>query len=336
MRRFNGILQLLVILAVSLVWLCNPANSSTDYPKRNIVIIVPYSPGGGFDTQARGIAPYLEKHLPNKVNVIIKNMPGAGGLVAAHHVWGSKPDGYKIYQSVVAGALISQYLNPKEVSYRMEKFEWIGQYQKDIRAVAVNPKLPIHNWKDLLEFSKKQPVLFGTPGLGSAPYKESKLISKITGIPIDLVNYPGSSACQAGMARGEIQAINLNFNSLMRWGDDCRIIFIWDDERHPMIPDIPTAVEAGFPKDAYRKIMDLPVIGTPRAFAVAPGTPQEILTVLRKAFMQAMNDPGYKAWIKKAKQIYGPIVSGENFTGKIQEMNQNARDNIQLIKSLSD
>jgi len=312
------------------------ACGAADFPKRSISIIVPYSPGGGFDTQARGIAPFLEKYLPGKANVIIKNMPGAGGLVATHHVWNSKPDGYKILQCVVAPSLVEQYLNPKEISFRLAEFEWIGQYQKDIRAVAVQPKLPIKNWNDLVAYGKKQPILFGTPGLGSPPYKESRLISKVSGIPIDLVNYPGSKECQAGMARGEIEAINLNFNSLMQWGDDARTIFIWDDERHPLIPDVPTAVQAGVPQDVYDRIMAPPIMGTPRAFAVPPGTPAEIVNILRKAFMQAMNDPGYKAWIQKAKQIYGPIVSGEDFNNVIKKMNANVRENLALIKSLGD
>ena len=325
----------LIACALSLSLLSNVAHSKVNYPRRNISIIVPYSPGGGYDTQARGIAPFMEKYLPNGVHIVIRNMPGAGGLVATHHVWNSKPDGYKILQAVVSGTLLEQYLNPKEIKYKMEKFEWIGQYQKDIRALAVHPKLPINNWNDLVKYSQKRSVLFGTPGLGSSPYKESKLLSKVTGIPIDLVNYPGSSACQAGMARGEIEAINLNFNSLIRWGKDAKILFVWDDQRHPMIPDIPTAVEAGLPKDDYKKIMDLPVVGAPRAFAVPPGTPQDVLKVLRKAFLQSMNDPDYKKWIKKAKQLYGPIIPGEDFKKVIQEMNQNANNNIKLIKSLA-
>lgn len=340
------ILVLLVVLMVAAAGCGSNQTTSpegseegkSDFPVREIRLIVPFSPGGGFDIQARGIAPFIEKHVPNDVTVLVENIDGSGGLVAAHAVWNAKPDGYTILQSQVAISLVDQYLNPQEVSFNMSDFTWIGQYQKDIRAFAVRPDLPIDNWDELVEYAKSNTLLVGTPGLGSPPYKEAKLISVLADIPVDYVHYPGSSDVQAGFARKEVEAINLNFNSLMRWetDGDAKILFVWDDQRHPLIPNVPTALEAGMPESLYRKIMSLPIIGTPRAFACPPGTPDEVIDILQKAFMDAMNDPEYLAWIKTAKQIYGPIVSGDEFSDVIEAMDKAISENIDLVKSLEE
>lgn len=328
-------ISLFSLACLSLILTTPVAWAADNYPKRSIKLVVPYSPGGGFDTQARGIAPFIEKYLPGDVKVVVENMPGAGGLTATSHMWITKPDGYKMGQFPVATAMVEQYLHPDEIRFKMSEFVWVGQYQKDIRAVGVRPDLPIKNWADLVKYGKKQSILFGTPGVGSPPYKEGQLISKVTGLPIDFVNYPGSKDAQAGIARKEFEAINLNFNSLLRWGDDVRILFVWADERHEMIPDIPTALEAGVPKDAYEKIMGLPIMGTPRAFGLPPGTLSEVAEVLREAFMKAMQDIDYKAWTKKAKQVYGPILSGDETHQSIQKMNMAIQENLDLVKSLN-
>jgi tripartite-type tricarboxylate transporter receptor subunit TctC len=137
------------------------------------------------------------------------------------------------------------------------------------------------------------------------------------------------------MARGEVEAVQLNFNSLLRWGDDCKIFFIWERKRHPMIPHIPTALEMGVPEKEYTKIMSLPVLGTPRALALAPGTPPDIVKIVRKAFMGVMKDDKYKAWLKKARQIYGPVVPGEDFGKVLNNLDKSLKENMDLIKKLA-
>jgi tripartite-type tricarboxylate transporter receptor subunit TctC len=156
----------------------------------------------------------------------------------------------------------------------------------------------------------------------------------MTGLKLRFVHYQGSKDTQAAMARGEIEATQLSFTSMMRWGDDIRIFVLWNDERHALIPDVPTAVEIGVPKDIYQKSVSLPIVGTARALTVAPGTPPDILKVLRTAFNAAMNDPEYKAWLKKVKLIHGPIVSGEAFRKKIVSMEKSIRDNADLVRQV--
>jgi len=334
MKKTNCLLPVLLSL-VLVALVSNAAFSAGDFPAQTIRIICPFSPGGGFDRQARGIAPYLQKHLPSKVSVIVENVRGAGGLVAAHQVWSARPDGYTIYQSAVGPNMIDQFLNPDEIKFRMAEFEWIGQYRKDIRAIGIHPKLGVKSWQDFMARSKKQSILFGTSGVGSPQAREAQLIAAITGLNISMVHYQGSKDVQGGMARGEIDATCINFNSLLRWGEDGKIFVLWDDERHALIPDVPTAMEAGVPKQQYQKIMSLPVVGTPRAFALPPGTPPGVVNILRDAFTAAMNDPDYKAWIKKAKEIYGPVIAGDNFGKSIKAMDLAIRENKELMQSIA-
>jgi tripartite-type tricarboxylate transporter receptor subunit TctC len=308
--------------------------AKSDYPSKTIRIICPYSPGGGYDRQARGIAPFLQKHLPNNVSVIVENIRGAGSLMAAHNVWKSKPDGYRIYQSPVSANMIDEFLNPKEVQLKMAEFEWIGQYTRDIRAIGIHPKMKINTWEELMERSKKKPIKFGTGGVSSSQAREGGLIAAMTGLKLRFIHYQGSKDTQAAMARGEIEMTQLSFTSMMRWGDDIRIFVLWNDERHPLIPDVPTAVEIGVPKDIYEKSVSLPVVGSARALAVAPGTPPQIMNTLRKAFNDSMADPEYKAWLKKVKQLHGPIIEGKDFRSIILSMQKALKENRDLIKQV--
>ena len=85
-----------------------PANAA--YPEKNITLIIPFSTGGGFDTYARLIAPYVEKYLPRKVKVIPKNMPGAGGRMGLAAGYRAKPDGYTLTLANIPGVAIPPIL----------------------------------------------------------------------------------------------------------------------------------------------------------------------------------------------------------------------------------
>src|SRR5437773_2757865 len=85
-----------LILLFALVGSCAQRKDDGSFPSRNISIIVPFKPGGGFDLQARMLAPFLEKYLPNKIHVAIENVSSAGGKMAAVQLGRSRPNGYTI------------------------------------------------------------------------------------------------------------------------------------------------------------------------------------------------------------------------------------------------
>jgi tripartite-type tricarboxylate transporter receptor subunit TctC len=123
-----------VAAAVALAGFIGPAQAA--FPEKDITFVIPFSPGGGFDTYVRLIAPFVEKHLPNKVHVIVKNVPGAGGRKGLTDVYRDKPDGYNIVIVNVPGAMVPPLVG-KKVQYDLEKITWLARLSFDSYLLVV-------------------------------------------------------------------------------------------------------------------------------------------------------------------------------------------------------
>ena len=286
-----------------------PAEEVIDFPTKDIRLVVPFNAGGGYDTQARLIAPYLQKHLPNDVNIIVDNIGGGGGVAGTQQVFGAEPDGHTILQTGVNSLLIAQFLNPNEITFDMTEFEWIGQYQRDLRGIAIGSDLDVETWDDLVALSQERPLRTGGNGVGTPPTSEATALSELAGFNIDIIDYDGSSGIQAAFARGELDFAVVNYTSILRWQTegDARLFAVVAPERGEFAPDTPTIVEAGMTQDLLDTILALPVIGQPRMFAAPPGTPEGVVRILQETFQKAMEDPEYRATLAENKQIYLPV-----------------------------
>lgn len=286
-----------------------PVEEVIDFPTKDIRLVVPFNAGGGYDTQARLIAPFLQKHLPNNVNVVVDNIGGGGGVAGTQQVFGAEPDGHTILQSGINSLLITQFLNPGTITYDMTAFEWLGQYQRDLRGIAVSNDLPVETWADLVELSKTRPLRTGGNGVGTPPTSEATALSQLAGFEIDIIDYDGSSGIQAAFARGELDLAVVNYTSILRWqaDGDARLFVVIAPERGEYAPDVPTIVEAGMERAELDRILQLPVIGQPRMFAAPPGTPAGVVRILQQAFQDAMEDPEFRALFTERQEIYLPV-----------------------------
>ena len=118
------------------------------FPEKNITFIIPYGPGGGFDTYVRKIAPVMAKHLGGKVNVVPKNVAGAGGRKALNVVYRAKPNGYTIAVFNMPGMLLDKILGRK-TTFDIDKFTWLGRIAQSKYVLAVGKKSPYQSVKAL-------------------------------------------------------------------------------------------------------------------------------------------------------------------------------------------
>jgi tripartite-type tricarboxylate transporter receptor subunit TctC len=309
--------------------------AATDFPTEDVRVVVPFSPGGGYDTQARIIAPYLQKHLPNDVNVVVDNVPGGDGIQGPQQVFNADPDGHLILQAGVNSLLIAQFLNPDVITFDMTEFEWIGQYQRDLRGIAISNDMDVESWDDLMAMAAEEPLRTGGNGAGAPPTTEAIALSELAGFDINIIDYDGSSGIQAAFARGELDMAIVNYTSILRWVDegDARLFAVISNERGEFAPDTPTVVEAGMDQALLDRILELPVIGQPRMFAAPPGTPEPILTVLRDAFQAAMEDPEYIAELQELGEIYDPLF-GEEAAAVVDRTAASIEEEADLINQL--
>lgn len=332
-RRSAALLGLTIAIAS-----CgNTGSAGGDFPSGDVRLTVPFSAGGGFDAQARAIAPYLEENLPGSPTVIVDNQPGGDGLQAIQQAYGAEGDGHTLVQVGLSSAVIQQFVNPDLVRYDVSEFSWIGRYQQDVRGLAVDPALGIETWDDLVQLSQERPIRFGGAGAGSPPSSEAVAISEVLDFPAEVIEYPGSNEVLGAFVRDEVDAVVLNYTSLMPWQQDgdADILLLWSEERAERIPDAPTAVEAGVPQEDFDHLMSLPLIGTARAFAAPPGTPEEDVQILREAFDAAMKDEEFVAYADEPTSdvIHAPMA-GEEFEEYVQTQMDAVEENLDLMSSL--
>ena len=341
MKRKSAIGIALIVIVLLLSFLLascgqtenESSKEATDFPTGDIRLIVMQAAGGGYDTQIRGFVPYFAKYLG--ANVFVDNIPGGGGTLAANTAWAAKPDGHNLLYAGIAARIMEQYLNPQNADYKMSEFIWIGEYCQEVMALYVRPDTPYYTWDDLVEASKEAPLKFGTGGITSPPYLEGVFLAEGTDLNFQYVHYDGSSGARAGMARKEVDVAIANYASVAKFAadGDARFICVLSERRQPHLDDVPTAIEAGMPEEQFYRYKDNPVLDSPRAIAVPPGTPEEVVDILRKAFIEAGNDPDFQEWIDKTKETWDP-VEGEELQTKVRKMEQRFEEDDDLVNFL--
>lgn len=282
---------------VALAGLMTPAMAA--FPDHDITLVVPFSPGGGFDTYARLIAPYLEKHLPNKVHVVIQNEPGAGGRKGLTDVYRSKPDGYKLVMVNVPGAMIPPIIG-RHVAYDLSKITWIAQVSYDAYLLCVPGKSPMKTFADFKAYAAKHKVKFPSTGVGSTANAMTKVFFGVLGINGEIVTgYKGTKEMTLAVMRGDTPASILPQRSTRKYiqAGDIRALFTTDHES--IYKGVPTAKSLG--------LDDLDGLFIHRLIAAPPGTPASVQKILSDAFQAAMADPGAKAAAAKAHRPFASL-----------------------------
>jgi tripartite-type tricarboxylate transporter receptor subunit TctC len=276
--------------------------SAAGFPEKDVTFIIPYSPGGGMDTTARAIARVMGKHLPNDVNVVPKNVPGAGGNKGYNELLRSAPDGYTICVVNFPGAAIPQLVG-KEGAIDTSKFAWVGQMSTSAYVLAVSGKTDTFKSLDDIKNLGRAAKMTHT-GFGSTSYAAAGVIKDVVGFEaIPLTGYKSSKDYILGMIRGDGDATVAPVQTFYKFvkSGDVRVLMTF--EAKSTIDGVPTARELGYP--------DLEGLGVYRLVAAPPGTPKAVLQVLSDAMQKAMQDPETQAWAKKTKRPFSPLTADE-------------------------
>ena len=315
---------------LSLIWpvvlasmlFSGPAVAS-DYPKHDIVAVCQFGAGGGNDIQMRALAPYLKKHLPNPVNVVVENRTGGGGIVATNYVWGARPDGYTLLQAQLGAMLVQEITNP-EISFKNNGFRWVGIYSLDSLVIVVRPDFPVETWDELIQYSKDNVLKIGSAGAGSNTHIQAELLLAATGLKANMVHYSdGTAGVIGGFGRKEIDmfvfSIGTQSIGTVKNGSAKNFCVI-AGERNEFLDDVPTLEELGMPKDLVDAVLAIPLIGAPRGLAVPPNTPDEVVAVLDDTMQKVLADPEMVQWAKNNMLNWTPMNAEETQTWVKQNM----------------
>jgi tripartite-type tricarboxylate transporter receptor subunit TctC len=288
------------------------------YQGKTMRIVVGFAAGGGFDTYARAISRHMGKHIPGNPNIIIENMPGAGSLIAANHVYRvAKPDGLTLGH-FGGGLFMQQLMGGPGIEFDAQKFDFIGVPVQDTRACAFTKASGITSMERWM--AAKAPVKVGATAPGDLVHDAPKILQAALGLPIQLVSgYKGTADIRLGAESGELaggcwgwDSIRATWRTALESGDALMVVQMVS-KPHPQLPKVPLAVNYAKTEEARQLIetgITVPAI-TNRPFVVPPGTPKDRVQLLRKAFLATMDDPEFKADAKKTKLDLDPIGGEE-------------------------
>ena len=304
-------LLLMAALALAAVAPREAAAQSSPYEGKTITIVVGFKAGGGYDRTARILARHLPKYLPGRPNVIVQNMPGANSITAANHVYAvAKPDGLTL-GTFNRNLVLAQLTSVPGVKYDMTKFAWIGSAASETTILAIRSDLPYKTFADLKKAGKT--VVIGATGPGANTYDFPLLLKEFLDVDFKIVSgYSSSADIMLAIERKEVDARAGSYTSLRPFIDRKLV--------HPLIRA--RAVEPGIeqlpvdeslaPTPRARAIMALrsapEVVGRP--YVMPPGTPDNLVRMMRQAFASAIKDGELVAEAKKAKMEL-EYISGE-------------------------
>jgi tripartite-type tricarboxylate transporter receptor subunit TctC len=292
------------------------------YQGQSVKIIVGFTSGGFYDRWSRLLARHVPKYLPGNPEMIVQNMPGAGGLIAANHMYSvAKPDGLTVGM-LSYGMYLDQLVGRKEVQYDVRKFGWIGSPEKSDVLMYMRSDSPYKTLDDVRKATT--PPKCGSTGTAGTDYILARLLEDTLGLKIDTVlGYPGGSEIDLAVEKGEVQCRGLTAapyfgrEPFISWRkrNFVNVLVYGGLKRDPRIPDTPTIYEIfdqeKTPEES-RRVADVILRGGDfgRPWVVPPGTPMARVKMLRDAYAKVMADTALLDEAKKGKMEVEP-VSGE-------------------------
>jgi len=282
---------LAVVSGLTLCVIASEARAA--FPEKDITWIVPYSPGGGYDVWSRQIAAAMQKYLPQGVNVVVRNVTGAGGRTGSITLYRAKPDGYTVGLLDVAGLVPYQKaVGAAKAGFDVDRYVWIGRVANEPWALLAPAKAPFNNLADL---KARKDLSWGIEGVGSTKWLFAILEARGLDLPLRFVSgYGGTGELIPASLRGDFDVWTNAGPAHIPYvkNGELKALLQFGEQRMPAFANVPTAKEQGF--DVIAEIL--------RLVAAPPGTPAEVAGVLEQALLKAMNDEGFKEWVTKSEQ----------------------------------
>jgi tripartite-type tricarboxylate transporter receptor subunit TctC len=293
--------------AVSLVAACSGNGGGDDaaggYPDQNITFVVPFSAGGPTDTVTRMIADPMAKELGAKI--VVQNVEGAGGTIAAGQVARAKPDGYTVLMHHIGMSTAPALY--KDLGYKpLEDFETIGLVTEVPMTVVARKDFPPATFQDLVTYVKANAgkVTLANAGIGAASHLCGLLFQSAAGVKLQEVPYQGTGPALTDLVGGQVDFMcdqTTNTTGQITAGK-VKAYAVTTPERVKSLPDLPTTTEAGMPQLQ---------VSVWHGLYVPAGTPEEIVNKLSDALKKALAD---KAVIDQMAKLGTAPVPAEDAT----------------------
>jgi len=317
-----------ILSATALACFCGAAAAdpvADFYRGKSVSMVISSSAGGGYDALSRAIARHIGKHIPGQPTVVPRNMPGAGGIVANKFLYTTAPRDGTTMGGLQNNAPLEPLFGTKAADYDPVKMNWLGTPSVETGLLFVWHTSPFKTFDDV----KVREMTAGASGVNSGPAFYSRLMNELLGTKIKVVvGYPGQNEAYLAVERGEIDTYGLTmWSSLTSVKKDwlaqsrVRILLQYGPEKEPALGATPFADDLiTNPEDKLLFQAAYGPLTLGRPFVLPPDVPADRVAALRKAFMDMIKDPEFRADAgKQGLQIDSPR-SGEQLQDEIRKL----------------
>ena len=277
------------LIAASLLAIASASATAQPYPSKPITMIVPFPPGGIADLTGRVLAPSMSSILGQ--NIVIENRAGAGGAVGMAHVAKQRPDGYTLMTALSSIVIIpaSDLVSGRAPLYQMSDFTPIALVSADPTVLLVPADSPWKTLDDLIRDARARPgkLSYSSSGIYGTTHTAMEMLAQAAGVQFLHVPYKGGGPAMTAVLSGEV-AITVQSpgvaNPHVKAGK-VRVLGSWGATRLPAIAEVPTMKELGYDVEFYIWA----------ALFAPAGLPPDVLTMVRRAARQAMQESKFRA-----------------------------------------
>jgi tripartite-type tricarboxylate transporter receptor subunit TctC len=272
-----------ILAAAALAVSFAPAFAQSDYPSRPVTFVVPFAAGGPTDTVTRLIAEPMSRTLGQQI--VVQNVTGAGGTLAAGEVAAAEPDGYTVLMHHI-GMSTAPSLYASLPYKPLEDFKTIGLVTDVPMTIIARKDFEPANLAELIEYVKahKDEVTYANAGIGAASHLCGLLFQNAVGVKVTEVPYQGTGPALTDLVGGQVDFLcdqTTNTTGQIKAGE-VKAYAITTATRNAALPDLPTAAEAGLPGFE---------VSVWHGLYVPKDTPDEIVQKLSDALKAALKDP---------------------------------------------
>lgn len=289
------------------------AKDESDYPKRQIELVVPFAAGGGVDLVARAVSDYLSKEWGQPI--VVTNKPGGGGIIGAQYALKeAKADGYTVLVNNNSSTTMYEAGNSNP-TLTIEDNVFASRVAEGTLAFAVKADAEWDNLKELSDWVKENPEELTWASVGPAGFSSFGAAEWLRSIGVDfqrtkMVSSEGASDSVAKVAGGHVMLAIHNVGELasLAEGGKIKLLAVQSEERHPLFPDVPTAEEQGVEGLTVKWWTGL---------SFAKGTPPEIVQKWDEAVAKMQKDEEFIKQLEKIK-VEPAYLNATDFTEDVQ------------------
>ncbi len=311
------------------------------YRGKTVTLLISSATGGGYDTLSRSIARYLPKHIPGNPGVIVRNMPGAGGITATNSLYNQQPKDGSVIGGVQNNTPFEPLFGAKEAQYDATKFNWLGTPSIETGILTVWKTSPVDTLADV----QKREITVGAVGVRSTPSFYAAHPERDAGHQAEDHRGLRSRRSRAflAMERGEIDGYpSVFYSALMStkptWIKDktVKLLVQFGLEKEPAIADVPFALDHAKNQDD-RQLMEaaFAALAAGRPYLMPPGVPEDRVAAMRKALMDVFKDPEFLAEAEKTGLDVNTPRTGAQLQELIERIYKTPAALVERVRKLS-